>query len=182
MNPNFTIYNDSKKNYIIQMYQQMRQMEPEIKNQMRTILRQKGVYHQMNVNDIPKKVLFMTVGKNGINFKKITERNNLFSIWYSVQENLIELWGEQQNIQRTIRQLSQNIDKNMFLHKNYPGYHLGDVYNQNNIARLYPNLVNTHDEEFHEDAEQWYAHTCNGEDCSELIGAYKETWADLVKY
>ena len=82
----------------------------------------------IDVNKIPQKVIWMTVGKNGVNFKNITERNKLYSIWYDLTNNIIEFWGHRNKIHNARKYVSKNIDKNLFLYYNYHKNNLSMIY------------------------------------------------------
>jgi hypothetical protein len=45
------------------------------------------------------------IGKNGINFKKITRLSNVSYIWYNDSKHTVDIWGPQENLQNAIGML-----------------------------------------------------------------------------
>mgnify|MGYP001465685959 FL=1 len=76
---------------IQQIYKKVRE------NQTDLVTIQSAIYHnlysELSTLNIPNEVISMTVGKEGCNFIKKTEANNLFSIWCNRERNVIEFWG-----------------------------------------------------------------------------------------
>ena len=186
MNPNFST-SQQKFTMIQDLYHRnqmaMEQRNYEEANRIRNFAYENGLYKDINTAGYSKRIILMTIGQKGINFKKITENNNLYSIWYNMEQDIIEFWGETSNILKAQKYLLTNIDKNVYLHYNFPGMFISDAYKQRDLINKYNiNIDNSiyydtkglqpisiSDYEFNQDAEQWYSHTHYG-DMSKYIG------------
>ena len=50
-------------------------------------------YSEIDVKKYSKKQMLKAIGKEGSNFKMLTQRNNLKYIWWDQKRNKVELWG-----------------------------------------------------------------------------------------
>ena len=67
-----------------------------------------------DASNYPTPVLKKTIGKKGKNFIYKTEKNNLLSIWYDLQTNVIEFWGDNyKNRITAMTQIQTNLNKNL---------------------------------------------------------------------
>ena len=64
--------NANRKEYGIKTYNAVRTSNKPKANQLRNESFKNKIYNEISTIDIPKKVIWMTVGKNGINFKTHT--------------------------------------------------------------------------------------------------------------
>ena len=60
-----------------------------------------------NLND---EVMRITIGKDGCNFKKITENNNIAYIFHNKETNKIEIWGNKNKFCKVIKQINNHIN------------------------------------------------------------------------
>ena len=76
-----------------------------------------NMYSELDTQEIPNEVIRMTIGYKGCNFIKKTENNNLFSIWFNNERNVIEFWGlNYVQRQKALNQINTNLLNNL---KNY---------------------------------------------------------------
>lgn len=65
----------------------------------------------------PIEVIKKTIGRKGCNFIKKTEQNNLLSIWYDSNSNVIEFWGNDYNNRlNAIFAIQNNLNRNLYYH------------------------------------------------------------------
>ena len=142
-------------------------------NKLKGIAFKNNVFRHMVVHDKSIDAIKMTIGKNGNNFKNISEEQNLYAIWYDITSETIEFWGEVNDdnslwntgIYCAMNKVKYMIEKNNMY---YGDKNSEIIYDKNGKITCKINKI-----EFEQDAEQWYAHTYF-EDTSENIGAYKE--------
>ena len=81
----------------------------------------------MDTNGYPEKVIVKTIGRKGKNFINKTEKNNLLSIWYDCNSNVIEFWGDNYNNRlKAIKEIHNNLNQNL---ENYNKNHIVKIYN-----------------------------------------------------
>ena len=76
---------------ISQVYKNARNNQSDLKTIQFAIY--SNIYSELSILNISDAVIKMTVGREGCNFIKKTETNNLYSIWCNKERNVIEFWG-----------------------------------------------------------------------------------------
>lgn len=69
---------------------------------------------RISTKNCTTELIKMTVGKDGFFFKKLTEQYNMCYIWHNIEENMIELWGDEckhNSIQKEIIEKMQELDE-----------------------------------------------------------------------
>lgn len=66
-------------------------------------------YTEMDCSD-NEEVMSITVGAKGINFKNITESNEIAYIWHDRINNKIGIWGESRKFDKVISQIMGHMD------------------------------------------------------------------------
>ena len=85
---------------------------------------------QMDSANFPLDVIKQTIGKNGFNFKKKTEQNNLLSIWYDSNSNVIEFWGDNYNKRlNAMKSIQNNLNYNLNLYNQKLNNNKGNTFN-----------------------------------------------------
>ena len=51
------------------------------------------------------------IGYQGLNFKEITKKTNVYFIWYDNQSHVIKIWGTQYHTLRAIKMIHESLDK-----------------------------------------------------------------------
>lgn len=68
-------------------------------------------YTEMHLNnDLDDEILRIMVGKDGCNFKKITENNKMAYIFHNKERNKIEIWGNKNKFTKVIKQINNHLD------------------------------------------------------------------------
>lgn len=57
-----------------------------------------------------KQDMFKFIGKNGCNFKKVTETLDIEYVWWDMNKNVIELWGPHKKLLRARKIMQHYID------------------------------------------------------------------------
>ena len=57
-----------------------------------------GFYNQIDVQHLNESKMRQLIGKNGCNFKRITQLYNLQYLWWNKEQNIIEMWSKSYNM------------------------------------------------------------------------------------
>ena len=69
-----------------------------------------------------KELMFSVIGKDGHNFKYLTEKLELSYIWWDMKRNVIELWGPESKLvkaQNEVQKYMNKKTKNMMTNLEY---------------------------------------------------------------
>lgn len=104
---------------IVNLYQNTRKSNNyQDKHNCRVIAYNNNWLTQLQVN-YPDDVIKKTIGRKGCNFIKKTEQNNLLSIWYDSNTNVIEFWGNDYNNRfNAMVAIQNNLNRNLHYYNN----------------------------------------------------------------
>ena len=60
--------------------------------------------------ELDDEIMRITIGKEGSNFKKITENNKIAYIYHNKERNKIEIWGNKNKFSKVIKQINNHMD------------------------------------------------------------------------
>jgi hypothetical protein len=67
------------------------------------------VYLQNKSSEFISECMRLTIGKEGSNFKKITEKNKIAFIYHNIETNSISIWGNKNKFKNVQREIMNHI-------------------------------------------------------------------------